>query len=118
HDENWDRKTLKGYKALPWVARYKGVPRDFGPKQLVTLKLDTTKEDFARDKERVLVAIAAVIDASPKDILTVSVNQGSILLTVAIPADGAGRLLHSEEAHSELQALLDPIQLIGIELGA
>lgn len=118
HDENWDQKTLKDYKALPWVARYKGVPSDFGLKQLVTLKLDTTKEDFERDKERVLAAIAAVIDASPKDILTVSVKQGSIILTVAVPADGGGRLLNSEETQSKLQALLDPIQLIGIEPGA
>ncbi|MBY2998425.1 HsdR family type I site-specific deoxyribonuclease [Rhizobium leguminosarum] len=118
HDEKWDQKTLKAYKALPWVARYKGLPTDFGPKQLVTLKLDTTKEDFEKDKERLLVAIAAVIDASPKDILTVSVKQGSILLTVAIPADGAGRLLHSKEAQSELRALLEPIQILGIEQGA
>ena len=115
HDEDWDQKTLKGYKALPWVARYKGVPCDLGPKQLVTLKLDTSKEDFEKDKERVLVAIAAVIDASPKDILTVSVKQGSIVLTVAVPADGASRLLHSAQAQSELQALLHPIKLLEIE---
>lgn len=117
HDEDWDEKTLKDYKQLPWVARYKGVPADFGPKQLLTLKLDTTKEDFEKDKERVLVAIAAVIDASPKDVLTVSVKQGSILLTVALPADGAGRLLHSAEAQSELQVLLGPIKLLGIAPG-
>jgi type I restriction enzyme R subunit len=118
HDEKWDQKTLKEYKTLPWVARYKGVPSDFGPKQLLTLKLDTTKEDFEKNKERLLVAIAAVIDASPKDVLTVSVKQGSILLTVAVPAVGAARLLHSEEAQSKLQALLDPIKLLGIEQGA
>jgi type I restriction enzyme R subunit len=117
HDEDWDEKTLKDYKQLPWVARYKAVPGDFGPKQLLTLKLDTTKESFEKDKERVLVAIAAVIDASPKDVLTVSVKQGSILLTVALPADGADRLLHSDEAQSELQILLGPIKLLGIAPG-
>nr|WP_283812595.1 HsdR family type I site-specific deoxyribonuclease [Bradyrhizobium aeschynomenes] len=117
HNEDWDEKTLKYYKQLPWVARYKGVPADFGPKQLLTLKLDTTKEDFEKDKERVLVAIAAVIDASPKDVLTVSVKQGSIFLTVALPADGAGRLLHSDVAQSELQTLLGPIKLLSVALG-
>ena len=118
HDQKWDTKTLELYKKKPWVARYKGIPSDFDPKQLVTLTLDTAKDDFEKDKERVLVAIAAVIDASPKDVLTVSVKHGSILLTVAVPAEGAGRLLYSEETQSTLQALLDPIKLVGIEPGA
>jgi type I restriction enzyme R subunit len=117
HDQEWDAKTLEGYKKKPWVARYKGIPADFGPKQLVTLKLDTTKDDYEVDKERILVAIAAVIDASPKDVLTVSVKQGSILLTVALPADGAGQLLHSAETQSKLRNMLEPIKVAGIEPG-
>ena len=117
HDQKWDTKTLELYKKKPWVARYKGVPADFGPRQLVTLKLDTTKDDYEKDKERILLAIAAVIDASPKDVLTVSVKQGSILLTVAVPADGAGRLLHSAETQSKLRDLLEFIKVARIEPG-
>ncbi|WP_156348157.1 HsdR family type I site-specific deoxyribonuclease [Sphingomonas sp. Leaf34] len=118
HDQNWDAKTLEGYKKNPWVARYRGVPTDSGPKQLVTLKLDTTREGYEEDKVRILVAIAAVIDASPKDILTVSVKQGSILLTLAVPVDGAGRLLHSVETQARLQELLGTIRVSKIEPGA
>lgn len=118
HDQNWDAKTLECYKKKPWVARYRGVPADFGPKQLVTLKLDTTKEGYEEDKARILVAIAAVIDASPKDILTVSVKQGSILLTLAVPVDGAGRLLHSVETQARLKELLGTIKVSNIEPGA
>ena len=117
HDQKWDAKTLELYKKKPWVARYKGVPTDFGPKQLVTLRLDTTKEDYEKDKGRILAAIAAVIDASPKDVLTVSVKQGSILLTVAVPAEGARRLLHSAQTQSSLQTLMQPIGVAGIEPG-
>lgn len=114
-DQKWDTKTLELYKKKPWVARYKGVPSDLGPKQLVTLKLDTTKEDFETEKARVLVAIAAVIDASPKDVLTVSVKQGSVLLTVVLPQSGAQRLLESKELQAELGALIAPIKLLTVE---
>jgi type I restriction enzyme R subunit len=117
HDQKWDAKTLDAYKKKPWVARYKGIPTDFGPKQLVTLTLDTTKEDYEKDKDRILAAIAAVIDASPKDVLTVSVKQGSIILTVAVPVDGAGRLLNSAQTQSNLRDLMHPIKVAGIEPG-
>ncbi|MBP2489130.1 type I restriction enzyme R subunit [Rhizobium leguminosarum] len=115
HDEQWDEKSLKEYKALPWVARYRGVPSDLGPKDVITLKLDTTKEDFEKNRERVLVAISAAIDACSNDVFTVSVRQGSILLTVSMPADGAGRLLHSTETQDRLRDLLAPIGLLAVE---
>ena len=128
HNESWDAKTLKEYKKHPWVARYKGVPSGLGPRQLLTLTLDTSKEDFDKNKDRLLVAIAAVIDACPRDVLIVSVKQGSILLTVSVPADAAdrllhspadevGRLLHSKAAQAELQALFGPIKLLDITEG-
>ena len=44
---------------------------------------------------------------SPKDVSRVSVKQGSILLTVATHADGAGRLLTQKKRSTELQALLE-----------
>jgi type I restriction enzyme R subunit len=114
HDDNWDQKTLKSYKEKPWVARYKGIPADLGPRQVVILKLDTTRDDFEKDKARVLVAIAAAIDACPKDVFTVSVKQGSVILTVSLPADGADKLLHSQEAQSNLRTLLGPTKLLGV----
>lgn len=117
HDEKWDQKILRAYKQTPWVARYKGVPSELGPQQVLTLTLDTTKDDFEKERDRVLVAIAAVIDACPKDVLTLSVKQGSVLLTVSLPADGAVRLLHSKEAQEQLQTLLAPIKLRGIAAG-
>ncbi|MGO7864968.1 HsdR family type I site-specific deoxyribonuclease [Rhizobium ruizarguesonis] len=118
HDENWDEKTLKAYKAKPWVARYKGVPNDLGPKDEIILKLGTTKDHFEQNKDRVLVAIAAAIDACPKDVFTVSVKQGSILLTVSVPADGAGRLLHSKDTQAMLRELLAPIGLLAVMPGS
>ena len=106
HDHDWDQKTLKLYKEKPWVARYKGVPANPGPRQVIALKLDTTKDDFEKNKERVLVAIAAAIDACPKDVFTVFVKQGSVILSVSLPAEGAGKSLHSQEAQDKLRTLL------------
>ena len=37
------------------------------------------------------MAIAAAIDACPKDVFTVSVKQGSVILSVSLPAEGAGK---------------------------
>ena len=82
------------------MARYKGVPAELGLRQVISLKLDTTKYDFEKDRERV------------------SVKQGSVILTVSLPADGAGRLLHSREAQDKLRTLLGPIKLLSIsEIG-
>lgn len=114
HDEAWDEKTLRKFKEKPWVTRYKGVPENVGSRKVVTLKLDTTLDAFEGDKDRVLAALAAVIDASPKDVYTLSIEQGSVLLTASIPADAATRILLSPEAHTELRELLKPIRLISI----
>ncbi|WP_200798576.1 HsdR family type I site-specific deoxyribonuclease [Pseudovibrio sp. Tun.PSC04-5.I4] len=76
--------------------------------------MDTTKEEFEEEKLRILAAVSAVLDACPKDIFVVSVEQGSILLTVSVPAAASHNLLLSPKAHEQLCELLKPIKLISI----
>jgi type I restriction enzyme, R subunit len=114
HDEEWDELTLKEYKAKPWVSRYRGSASDFESREVVTIKLDASKESFQVEKGRVVAAISAALDICPKDPLVVSIRAGSVYLTVSLPRAAAERLLNDVGVQKRLKILLAPLQLLGI----
>lgn len=114
HREGWDNNTLKEYKASPWVARYKATPVPTQSKDVVSLTLDLTKDDYAGEKERILAAVSAALDICPKEVLVLSIEQGSIRLRLALP-EGIGHRLQDAGVLATLRALLAPIPLIRVD---
>jgi type I restriction enzyme R subunit len=106
--------TLKSYKANPWVARYRGSASALSSREVVTLTLDASKDDFDAEKERVIAAIAAALDICPKDVLVVSIRAGSVRLSVSLPQEVAKQLVADEVVRETLEQLLLPINLTGI----
>ena len=115
HRDNWDNNTLKEYKASPWVARYRATPDPTQSKDVVSLTLDLTKDDYAGEKERILAAVSAALDICPKEVLVLSIEQGSIRLRLALP-EGIGRRLQDNEVLATLRSLLAPIRLIRADI--
>jgi type I restriction enzyme, R subunit len=116
HDENWDRLTLKGYKISPWVSRYRGCATDLGPREVFTFRFDASREDF--DVERVVVAIAAALDTCPRDVLVVSIREGSVYLSVSLPKAVGEKLVEDESIEERMRELLAPLTLLEIRVGS
>jgi len=84
-------------------------------KDVVSLTLDLTTDDYAGEKERILAAVSAALDICPKEVLVLSIEQGSIRLRLALP-EGIGRRLQDNEVLATLRALLAPIRLIRVDI--
>ena len=92
HDEKWDKKTLQEYKKRPWVLRYQQTPAPQLPRTQLRLTLDTSRSEFNQDKDRVLAAVSAVLDTRPSSLLVISVEDGSTILSLSVPAESGIRL--------------------------
>lgn len=115
HDDAWDNKTLQEYKKAPWVARYKATPAPSTRSSLVSLKLDLTKGDYDHEKQRILAAVSAALDLCPKDILELSIRDGSVIATLRIPSLGAQRL-RDPECVENLRQLIAPVALLDVSV--
>lgn len=118
HDEKWDHLTLKEYKTNPWVSRYRANPSGSGSREVVTLRLDASKDNFDGEKERVVAAIAAVLDICPKDVLVVSIKAGSVYLSISLPYLATEKLVNDATTQAKLSELLAPLKLLGIRVNA
>lgn len=112
--EKWGEKTLREYKERPWVLRRFG-SHDQMPehtaKVVLTIEMelrhfDETTQDWIR------YAIAAFLNVSPHHVRITSVKEGSVKVTIELPAESAGQLLNAHETKApELFELLAPIEL-------
>ena len=115
HVEKWDKKTLQSYKQNPWVLRYQQAPAPPPRATQLRLTLDTTRGEFESDKDRILAAVSAVLDTRASSLFVVSVQDGSIILTLAAPEEGVHLLKQQPWRIDLLRDLLLPIRLEGIE---
>jgi type I restriction enzyme, R subunit len=116
HDEKWDRLTLKEYKTKPWVSRYRANPSGLGSREVITLRLDASKEDFEAEKGRVVTAIAAALDVCPKDVIEVSIRAGSVYFSISLPYAAAEKLVKDRTTQEKLKEFLGPLKLLEINV--
>jgi type I restriction enzyme R subunit len=114
-DERWSQATLRQYKESPWVARYRANPAPPGDREILRLRLGLSLEGFAQEKDRVLSAVSAALDLCPKDVIVVSVERGSVLLTVELPRTAVARAISDTSVQAVLSDLLQPIVLLEIQ---
>lgn len=106
--ENWGEKTLRDYKRVPWILRRQAERLSMKGSQRVKITLGLKLCDFDITQQRLLVyAIAAFLDIPPEEVVVSSVEEGSVKVTIALPAEAATRLLTAfEQNDSTLFELL------------
>jgi len=111
HDESWDRRTLHEYKKRPWVSRYRDRV-DGSPRAIAEFHLDLSSERFGRgERDRVLTAISAALDICPAEVVVVSIRDGSIILSVELPARAAEAASENRELQGKIRELMAPINV-------
>jgi hypothetical protein len=113
HSENWSTEVLREYKKKPWVARYRSVRDDaMAERAVVELRLDLRPENFdSIERERILNAIAAVLDICPKDVVTLQIRAGSIFVIYEIPQNKVERLMYHQDTAFLLFFLAQPTRI-------
>lgn len=117
--ENWGAKTLREYKSRPWVLRQYRVASDSAPPEPRTrlqIIIDVELALFGeRNQKWLQYAVAAFLDISPSAVQIVSVEPGSVRVTVELPADRARELVAACARHDpKLMRSLAPLILIEI----
>lgn len=112
HDEMWDRKTLQKYKQRPFILRHSFANTGPGPQKMLQLTLDCTMEEFEDARDRVIAAVAAVINARTEDVVLISVERGSVRLTLRVPEGNTKGIVEAGDQFEQLMDLLKPLKLV------
>lgn len=97
--EKWGEKVLKEYKAKPWVhRRYEKIdsPPEVIARVLLTIQMEIS--NFDEKNQRFLQnAIAGFLEIRPSAVRISSIEEGSVKVSMELPASSAERLLDAYE---------------------
>jgi len=117
--ENWGEKTLREYKRMPWVLRqYKNV--DSAPESAVrleiTIGMDSSERFDDKNQRWLQYAIAAFLEIPPHAVQIVAIEQGSVKVTIELPARIADRFRIAYQGHDpELLRHLEDREEVGLD---
>lgn len=116
--ENWGEKTLREHKRMPWVLRqYKNV--DSMPESAfrleITIGMDSSERFDDKNQRWLQYGIAAFLEIPPQAVRIVAIEQGSVKVTIELPARSANRLMIAYQEHNpELLICLAPLILLDL----
>ena len=111
----WGEKTLKAYKQKPYVLRQgQGADAVDEPSGKIDLMVAIEMKDIDETCQKWLrYALAGFLDISPKDVLITSIEEGSVKITIELPAASAAKLLQAyDRSDADLGEYLAPFDLI------
>lgn len=118
--EKWGASTLKVYKRKPWVMRqYENTDRRPEPSAKIHIEIDMELGRFDDRVQRWLQSgLAGFLEISPSSVQIESIWEGSVTVTIELPADSAEKLLSAYERNEpELARFLEPLVLLGLHMG-
>lgn len=96
--EQWGEKTLREYKARPWVLRQNNVDNQGLRLTQIEMIIDMEMADFDQHAENMLRhALAGLLNISPQSVRIRSKEEGSVRIVIDLPAAGAKKLLKQFE---------------------
>jgi tetratricopeptide (TPR) repeat protein len=116
--ENWGEKTLREHKRMPWVLRqYENVARvpESGFRLEITICMDSSERFDDKNQRWLQYGIAAFLEIPPQAVKIVAIEQGSVKVTIELPARSANRLMIAYQEHDpELFICLAPLILLDL----
>lgn len=115
--ERWGETTLRAYKQKPWVLRQYNENTFPGPTKKVELTIELELSQFDERNQRLLqYALAAFLEIPAQNVRIVTIEEGSVKVTLELPEDSAKKLLEAYAMDaSELQRYLAPLVLTDLQ---
>lgn len=114
--EQWGEKTLREYKAHPWVMRQNGLETRAVTTTRVRITIDKDFDRFGDFDENVVRhAIANFLEIAPGSVRIIAKRRGSTVVEVELSTEDAARLLESKEAFRLALPLLPVIDMVEVQ---
>jgi hypothetical protein len=96
------------------VARYRN-QLDGSPRAIAEFQLDLAPAVFgAEERQRVLAAVSAALDISPRQAVIVSIRAGSVIVDIELPQAAVNALRDDKQVQDRVRELVAPIRITRI----